>query len=161
MGGASGIVAASDIVIADDTARFAFSEVRLGLVPGVIAPFVLQKMNPSKAREWMLTGAFFSAAEALDAGLVHVSAGEEESESLLAERINHLLKASPMAIRYCKELLQVAKPGSDIDQVLPVAAKFISLARSSEEGREGLRAFFEKRPPEWVPDAGNEYPAES
>jgi methylglutaconyl-CoA hydratase len=140
LGGGCGLVACADIVVAEPSAQFAFSEVKLGIVPAVISPFALAKIGPSAARRYFVTGERFDAATALRIGLVHEVTPELDAavETLAGE----LLGAGPAAARAAKELARVPLAGDE-------TARRIAERRTSEEGQEGLRAFLEKRPPSW------------
>ena len=150
IGGANGIVAASDIVIAETETRFAFSEVRLGITPATISPFVVQKIGTTAAKELMLTGRRFTAAEAKSFQLVNVVV--EESSLIDTERqyIDHFMHTSPDAVAECKKLLRVVSgtmdPNSPVFYQTSIA---IANQRVSHAGQEGMAAFFEKRKPEW------------
>ena len=150
IGGANGIIAAADIVIAEKATKFAFTEVKLGLTPATISPFVVAKIGNTAAKELMLTGRIFSAAEAKEFSLVN--AVVEETEMVDAERqyIDHFLHASPDAIAECKSLLRMVS-GTD-DRYSPVfqqTSVAIANQRVSEAGQEGMKAFFEKRKANW------------
>ena len=150
MGGANGIVAAADIVLAAKETKFAFSEVRLGLIPATIAPFVWQRCGMKAAKELMLTGRSFTAEEALSFDLVNRVV--DESELLDAERryIAYFMQASPAAVAQCKRLLRtVSGRDNPYDPVFQITSEWIAAQRVSQEGQEGLAAFFEKRKPEW------------
>jgi methylglutaconyl-CoA hydratase len=140
LGGGAGLVACSDIVVADERAVFAFSEVKLGIVPAVISPFALAKIGPSAARRYFVTGERFDAATALRIGLVHEVAHDLDAgvEAVLAE----LESAGPRAARHAKRLVLERPDGPD-------TARRIAERRTSEEGQEGLRAFLEKRAAGW------------
>jgi len=150
MGGANGILAAADIVLAETSTRFAFSEVRLGIVPAVISPYILRRMNSLPARELMLTGRFFSAGEARDGGLVTTVLPVGEIENRLAQYIGDFLAASPDAVIRCKKLLNHVEKNLSDDHLSDYTARVIAGARASAEGREGLAAFLEKRKPDWT-----------
>lgn len=150
MGGANGLLAAADIVLAETSTRFAFSEVRLGIVPAVISPYILRRMNTQPARELMLTGRFFAAGEARDGGLVNAVLPEDEIEKRLAQYIDDFLAASPDAVTRCKKLLDHVEKNLSDDQLSDYTARAIAGARASAEGREGLAAFLEKRKPDWT-----------
>jgi methylglutaconyl-CoA hydratase len=140
LGGGCGLVACADIAVAAPDAVFAFSEVKLGIIPAVISPFALAKIGPSAARRYFLTGERFDAESALRIGLVHEVAPELDAA---VERIaGELLSAGPKAARWAKRLVQ-ERPGG------PETARWIAERRTSEEGQEGLRAFLDKRPPAW------------
>ena len=145
LGGGAGLVACADIAVSAEDAVFAFSEVKLGLIPAVISPFVLAKIGPSAARRYFLTGERFDAATALRIGLVHDVVADLDGgiERVLAE----LLTAGPEAVRAAKLLVRDRPPGIE-------TARRIAEQRASAEGQEGLRAFLEKRPPAWKAPAG-------
>jgi len=140
LGGGAGLVACSDLAIADERAVFAFSEVKLGIIPAVISPFALAKIGSSWARRYFVTGERFDAATALRMGLVHeVDANLDVAvERVLAE----LWSAGPRAARHAKKLVLERPDG-------PETARRIAERRTSEEGQEGLRAFLERRSPGW------------
>ena len=149
MGGGLGLVAACDIVIAVDTAKLAFSEVRLGIAPAVISPYVLRKIGESQARMLFLTGEFFSVAYAREIGLVHIITTAAELDQAVEEKVGALLKSAPLALRACKALaLNVGQMGSETARLY--TAETIARLRVSAEGQEGLQAFLEKRKPAWI-----------
>ena len=151
IGGANGIVAAADIVIAEKETKFAFTEVKLGLTPATISPFVVAKIGNTAARELMLTGRRFTAEEAKTFGLVNVVV--DESEMLDTERyyIDHFLQASPDAIAECKHLLRMVSGTADpYNPVFLETSRLIANQRVSKAGQEGMKAFFEKRKAEWL-----------
>ena len=150
IGGANGIIAAADIVIAEHQTKFAFTEVRLGLTPATISPFVVSKIGNTAAKELMLTGRRFTADEAKACGLVNVVVDEAEMIDTERQYIDHFMHASPYAIAECKNLLRMVS-GTD-DRFNPVfmnTSVAIANQRVSKAGQEGLTAFFEKRKPEW------------
>jgi methylglutaconyl-CoA hydratase len=140
LGGGAGLVACADIAVADERAVFAFSEVKLGIIPAVISPFALAKIGPSAARRYFVTGERFDAATALRIGLVHEVAADLDAalERVLAELAN----AGPRAARHAKKLVLDRPDG-------PETARRIAERRTSEEGQEGLRAFLERRSANW------------
>jgi methylglutaconyl-CoA hydratase len=140
LGGGAGLTACVDIAVAGEDAVFAFSEVRLGIMPSVISPWVLARIGPAAARRYFLTGERFDAATALRIGLVHEVAPDLDSavERIVAD----LLAGGPEAVREAKRL--VLEPADEDDAVARAADR-----RTSEEGQEGLRAFLEKRQPGW------------
>jgi methylglutaconyl-CoA hydratase len=141
LGGGVGLVACSDIAIAAEDTRFAFSEAKLGIIPAVISPFALAKVGPSAARRLFVTGERFDAATALRIGLVQEVAGDLDAavERVLAE----LLTAGPEAARAAKRLVLDRPDG-------PETERRIAERRTSPEGQEGLAAFVEKRKPSWI-----------
>lgn len=140
LGGGCGLVACSDVAIAAEDAIFAFSEVKLGIVPAVISPFALAKIGPSAARRYFVTGERFDAATALRIGLVQEVARDLDRavERVLAE----LRTAGPRAARAAKRLVLDRPDGLE-------TARRIAERRTSDEGQEGLRAFLERRRPSW------------
>ena len=145
-GGALGLIACCDIAIACDTAEFAFSEVRLGLAPAVISPYILMSMGPRHARRLFLTAERFSAAEALAFDLLHMVCNAADLDNEIEKQIAMLLKAGPQAIMACKALV----PRLTNEQIDTELTVLIAKLRTSAEGQEGLTAFFEKRKPGWV-----------
>jgi methylglutaconyl-CoA hydratase len=150
IGGANGIVAAADIVIAEKETKFAFSEVRLGITPATISPFVVAKIGNTVAKELMLTGRRFTAEEAKAFRLVNAVVDEAEMIDIERQYIDHFMHASPDAIAECKNLLRIVT-GTD-DRYNPVfmqTSVAIANQRISKAGQEGMAAFFEKRKPSW------------
>ncbi len=141
LGGGAGLVACADIVVAETKAVFAFSEVKLGIVPAVISPFAIAKIGPTWARRYFVTGERFDAATALRIGLVHEVADDLDAaiETVVAE----LRSAGPRAARHAKKLVLDRPDG-------PETARRIAERRTSDEGQEGLRAFLERRSPDWA-----------
>jgi methylglutaconyl-CoA hydratase len=148
LGGGAGLAAVCDIVVADDAALFGFTEVKLGILPAVISPFVLAKIGQSAARELFLTGARFSAARAKEIGLVHAVVSAAELDDRINQYVQELLTAGPEAIAAAKALIP-AVWGRDSDVATSITAAAIAARRVSPEGQEGLRAFLEKRAPAW------------
>lgn len=150
IGGANGIIAAADIVIAESLTKFAFSEVRLGITPATISPFVVQKIGNTAAKELMLTGRIFSADEAMKFKLVNVVTDESQLVYMERQYIEHFMQASPDAIAECKNLLRLVTDTADPHAaVYQATASLIAGQRVSKAGQEGMAAFFEKRKPEW------------
>lgn len=150
IGGANGIIAAADVVIAEKETKFAFSEVRLGITPATISPFVVQKIGNTAAKELMLTGRRFSADEAKDLRLVNVVVSETEMIDTERQYIEHFMHASPDAIAECKNLLRLVSGTNDpFNPVFHDTSVLIANQRISEAGQEGMKAFFEKRKPNW------------
>lgn len=149
IGGGVGLVAAADIAIAAEGTVFALSEVRLGILPSVISPYVLRAIGPRSARDLFLTGDRFDAREAHRIGLVHAVVPASELAAAGARKLESLLSAGPEAVGVAKRLIeQVA--GERPDEAMPLTVKTIADRRASEEAREGLSAFLEKRAPSWV-----------
>ena len=153
IGGANGIVATSDIVIAEAGTRFAFSEVRLGITPATISPFVVQKIGHTAAKELMLTGRRFTAEEAKDFRLVNVVVDETALIDTERTYVDHFLHASPDAVAECKKLLRLVEgTGDPYNPVFYQTSALIADQRVSKAGQEGMAAFFEKRKPCWEAD---------
>jgi methylglutaconyl-CoA hydratase len=154
IGGGTGIVACCDIPVATARARFAFSEVRLGMAPAVISPFVIARIGKSAARELFLTGERFDAARACALGLVNrVVADEEALDAEIATIVAALLQGAPKAQAACKELARTIA-----DQPMEVArettAALIARLRAAPEGQEGMLAFLQRRPASWQVSTG-------
>jgi methylglutaconyl-CoA hydratase len=151
IGGGVGLVAACDIAIAAEGAQFATSEVRLGILPAVIAPFVMRAIGPREARRWFLTAERFGAEEARRIGLVHEVVPAERLEERTAAMVAELLKGGPEALREAKRLVQLVEmmpQGGSIRAEATIG--MIAERRASAEGKEGIAAFLEKRRPAWV-----------
>ena len=141
LGGGCGLVACCDIVVAETGTQFAFSEVKLGIVPAVISPFALAKIGPGAARRYFVTGERFSVDVALRIGLVHEVA--DDLAAAVEHVVGELLTAGPAATRAAKELARAPRSAHE-------TAERIATHRASAEGQEGLRAFLEKRAPGWT-----------
>ncbi len=153
LGGGMGLVACCDVAVAEAGCVFGFSEVKLGIVPAVISPFVVNKIGASAARAHFITGGRFNAAEALRIGLVHrVADGTEALDAAVNAVAGECLTAAPEAMAYAKQLVR------DLDQpnllnseaVLDLTTNLIADRRASDEGMEGMAAFLERRKPNWV-----------
>jgi methylglutaconyl-CoA hydratase len=149
IGGGTGFVSASDIAIASDNAKFGLSEVKIGLVPAAISPYVVRKIGESKAREYFLTGKRISAQTAKDIGLVNDTVPFTELGGRIDALIEQLVTSGPEAIACCKELL-IKVPRMQTSEVKEFTARMIANLRVSEEGQEGMAAFLEKRKPKWM-----------
>ncbi|MDH3637681.1 MAG: enoyl-CoA hydratase/isomerase family protein [Gammaproteobacteria bacterium] len=148
-GGGVGLVACCDIALASDTALFSLSEVKLGLIPGVISPFVVNAIGARAARRYFQSGERFYAAEALRIGLVHGVADPAELEGAVAACVAALLKGGPHAQAAAKQLIDAVRSAPLDQSLMDDTARRITRARLSEEGREGVAAFLEKRLPRW------------
>ena len=149
IGGGVGLVSVCDIVIAAESARFAFSEVKLGIAPAVISPYVVRKIGESHARVLFLTGERFSATRAREIGLVHAVVPLENLDEAVQKAVSELLTSGPQAIRACKTL--ALNVGSmDYQTARRYTAETIARLRVGTQGQEGLRAFLEKRTPNWI-----------
>jgi len=144
MGGGTGLAAVCDVVVAASDAVFGFTEVKLGLVPAVIAPFVLAKIGRSAARELFLTGARFGAARAKEIGLAHAVVPAADLDATVQAYLAEILAAGPEAVRTAKALIAAAWTLPP-DEAAGLAAEILATRRTSAEGQEGIRAFLEKR----------------
>jgi len=151
LAGGTGLVAACDLVVADTTARFGTTEVRIGLVPGTIAPYVVAAIGARAASRYFLTGERFNAAEAHRLGLVHELCSPEELDAVVDRQVAALQAGGPESLREAKALLRHVT-GRAIDaQLLEETAAWIARVRGTPEAQEGLTAFLAKRPPAWIP----------
>jgi methylglutaconyl-CoA hydratase len=148
-GGGVGLVCNCDIAVASDDSRFGLTEVRLGILPAVISPYVLRRLGDRAAREIMLTGERFDADAALRLGLVQHVVPADQLDAKVDERVQQLLLGAPAAQRRIKTLLELwaDSPWEEYRAGLP---RILAEVRSAEEARDGLAAFFEKRKPKWV-----------
>ncbi len=143
-GGGVGLVACCDIAVAVRGTQFGLSEIRLGLIPSVTAPYLVRALGTRQLRRWALSGASFKADEALRLGLVHIVVGEEDLDLTVAQQGKDLLAGGPEAVKACKRLLAEASA--------PAEERALALAtvREGDEAREGIAAFLEKRAPKWL-----------
>ena len=149
IGGGVGLIAAADIAIAAEGTVFSLAEVKLGILPSVISPYVLRAIGPRAARELFLTGARFDAAHAERLGLVHAVVPAADLEAAGQKKIEALLTSAPEAVQVAKKLIeQVA--GKNPEEAMDLTVRTIAERRASAEAREGLSAFLEKRPASWV-----------
>lgn len=149
-GGANGLLAACDMAIATENTRFAFSEVKLGIAPATIAPFVIKRIGEFGAKELMLTGKLFNGKEAEKWHLINHAVKKEKLEEKLQEILNDLLAAAPGAVGQTKNLIQKIVGDSNLDENIEFTARLIATLRASEEGQEGMAAFLEKRKAKWA-----------
>lgn len=149
MGGALGLIAAGDFVYATHEARFAFSEVRLGLVPATISPFVVRRIGETRARQLMLLGDNVNAEEALQAGLVDRIFSGQEIEAETAALCTKLAENAPVAMQTCKQLIRYVAAHELNDDLLAYTSQILEKVRNSDEAREGFLAFKEKRKAVW------------
>ena len=149
LGGGTGLACCCDIVLARDDARFGFTEVRLGLIPATIGPFALARIGRSQARALFLTGEPFDARHAREIGIVHeVHPGDEELDAAVARMLSAVLRGGPAAVRAAKALIADLRDGDPAPQSKR-AAEMLADRRVSDEGREGIAAFLERRQPDW------------
>lgn len=148
--GGMGLVAACDIAVSVDTAWYCLSEVKIGLIPATISPYVLRAMGTRAAQRWFLTAERFTATEAHRIGFVHEVVAVDALDAKVAEIVKALTSASPAAVRACKTLIADVA-GREIDDALIArTVQGIADIRASDEGREGVQAFLQKRKPSWL-----------
>ena len=148
--GGTGLVAACDMAVSVDTAQYCLSEVKLGLIPATISPYVIRAMGTRAAHRYFLTAERFSAAEALRIGFVHEVVTADQLDGKVAEIAQSLLQAGPAAVKACKELVQDVA-GHEITQLLvDRTVQGIADIRATPEGREGVQSFLGKRKPNWL-----------
>jgi len=149
-GGGVGLVACVDIAVGYSEAKFSLSEARLGLIPSVISPYVIAKIGPAYARRYFMTAEVFDAAEAYRIGLLQeLVSSEEELDEQMALLVQHLLACSPNAQRENRALIDAVGSQPITAAVMEDTAQRIARLRSSEQGKEGIAAFLEKRKPQW------------
>jgi len=149
MGGGLGLIACCDVVVASEDTKFAFSEVKLGLVPAVISPFVLAKISASQARRYFITGEFFTANAAKAMELIHDVVSPDALDTTIETFAQTCLMNAPEAMRAAKVLIREVL-GRARPDALNYAVEVISKLRAGAEGQEGLAAFLEKRAPAWA-----------
>ncbi len=151
LGGGVGLVSACDIALGTSTAVFATTEVRLGLIPATIGPYVMRAIGERQARRWFQTGERLDAARAERIGLLHEVVSPETMDARLQEVIEALLAGAPRAQAAAKELIAAVAQRAITEELLEDTAQRIAVRRADAEAAEGLRAFLEKRPAAWVP----------
>jgi methylglutaconyl-CoA hydratase len=149
IGGGTGLVAVADIAIASEDTIFSFSEVRIGLVPACISPYVIKKVGEAHSAEFFITGERLTAQRMYEAGLVSRVVPEEDLDDELDRIVATLLRSGPKAVQMCKELVRRV-PGMPMAEMKSYTARAIAELRVSDEGQEGMKAFFEKRKPKWA-----------
>ncbi len=154
-GGGVGLVACADIAIAVSSAKFALTEVRLGIVPAAISPYVVAAIGARQARRLFLTSAPFDGHEARDLGLVHFACDATELDALVAQQIDLAVQGGPAALSAAKQLIREVTPQTDRAAQSEQTARLLASLRVSPEGQEGLSAFLERRPPNWLPDTSS------
>jgi methylglutaconyl-CoA hydratase len=150
--GGVGLVAACDIVVSVDTATYCLSEVKLGLIPATISPYVIRAMGARAAHRYFLTAERFSAAQAHRIGLVHEVVGADALDAKVDELLKALTSASPNAVRACKRLVQDVAGREITADLIEHTVAGIADIRASDEGREGVASFLNKRKPSWLAD---------
>ncbi len=148
IGGGAGLVAVADVAVAEEGTHFAFSEVRLGVAPAIISPFVVRKIGYSRARALFLTGERFDATRAREIGLVHEAVPERDLAAAVEKSVGQLLQGGRSAQAAIKEALRQVEATEPME-ALGIMTQLIAELRIGEEGQEGLRAFLEKREPSW------------
>jgi methylglutaconyl-CoA hydratase len=148
MGGGVGLTAVCDIVASESATKFCLSEVRLGLVPSIIAPYVLKKVPEGIARPLFLTAEIFRADHAERGNLVHFVGSEEACQNFIVNKLNLIVNNGPEATRVAKELIHTVT-NSSWPAARKLTVRTIAKRRVSKEGQEGMNAFFEKRDPKW------------
>lgn len=156
-GGGVGLMAVCDMVVAVHGATFSLSEARLGLVPAIIAPFLLRKAGESFLRRYGLSGETLTASTAQQFGLIHDVVQPDDLEDRVAELIDDVLHLAPQAVRETKTLIQKLRSLSDHDR-RTVCAETNARTRCAPDAREGLQAFLDKRPPSWVKQQATRHP---
>jgi methylglutaconyl-CoA hydratase len=151
IGGGTGFVAVCDIAIASSEAIFSFSEVKIGVVPACISPYVVKRVGEGRAREFFLTGERLSADQALRAGLINRVVSPESLDAEVETMVQQLVSSGPEALRCCKELLPTVTEKTLLESKVHTA-KVIADLRKSDEGQEGMDAFLNKRKPRWMND---------
>ena len=149
-GGGVGLVACADIAVATATAKFALTEVRLGIVPAAISPYVVAAVGGRQARRLFLTAVPFEATEAQALNLVHFTASAEELDAAVRKQVDLVLRGGPAALRAAKALVRDVSPTTDRDALADETARLLARLRVSPEGKEGLSAFLERRKPGWL-----------
>ncbi len=149
IGGGNGIVSACDFVIAEENSFFVLSEVKIGLVPAVISPYVIKRIGEFNARYLMLSGKKITASQANDIGLVNVVASNSDIEKILNENIELFLSSAPETVKICKQLIRDVVNVYSYEDAKEITAKIIAEVRISKEGQEGMNSFLEKRKPSW------------
>lgn len=150
-GGGVGLVACADIAIGADSAKFALTEVRLGIVPAAISPYVVAAIGTRQSRRLFLTAAPFGAEEAQRLGLLHFTTAGNQLDDLVNTQIDHLLRGGPAALRAAKQLVRRVDQFHDRDVLVDETARLLARLRVSPEGKEGLSAFLERRKSSWTP----------
>ncbi|GAA4350728.1 enoyl-CoA hydratase/isomerase family protein [Variovorax defluvii] len=148
--GGMGLVAACDVAVSVDTAWYCLSEVKIGLIPATISPYVLRAMGTRAAQRWFLTAERFDAAEAHRIGFVHEVVAADALDAKVAEIVRAFTGASPAAVRACKQLIADVAGREIDDALIENTVQGIADIRASEEGREGVQAFLQKRKPSWI-----------
>lgn len=150
LGGALGIICASDIALGTTSSKYAFSEVKLGLIPATISPVVVKRIGEFNSKYFMLTGKTFNGTTAKEMGLLNEVSKEDEIENILNQTLEHIKKAGPNALKKCKTMLNTVLNNQKEKEIIKYTIELIGELKSSEEGQEGMKAFLEKRTPSWI-----------
>ncbi|MEP1384321.1 MAG: enoyl-CoA hydratase/isomerase family protein [Paraglaciecola sp.] len=150
-GGAIGLIACCDMAIGSKLSKFCLSEVKLGLIPATISPYVIEAIGARQARRYFSTAEVFSARRARRIGLLNEAVAEEELDRTIENIIEHILKNSPLAITAAKQLIQEVQHLNKSEDIISITSQKIAKVRVSEQGQEGLNAFLQKRPANWKP----------
>ena len=150
IGGANGLLSACDFVYCDDETKFAFSEVKLGIAPATISPYVTKRIGEFGSRELMLTGRRFTGKEAEGYRLVNRSLPADKLEEQVTQTIQLLMTSGPDAMSACKQLIYNISNKTDFEDIQDYTASTIAELRAAAEGQEGMASFLEKRKPNWV-----------
>ncbi len=160
-GGGCGIIAACDIAIATRTATFRLSEVKIGVIPAMISPYIIGAIGERHARRYMLSGEEFDSAEAWRIGLIHDLVEEEDLVARVGGMLNELYSSGPHAVRAIKQLIPISAHSAISPDIIEITARRIAEIRATPEAQEGLSAFLEKRKPRWVEPAKTKSAAKS
>jgi methylglutaconyl-CoA hydratase len=149
--GGMGLVAACDVAVCSSDVKFSLSEVKLGLIPATISPYVMKAMGANQSRRYFITGEVLDAVEAYRIGFVHEQVAPEELDNCLNKILGHLTQGAPNALQETKQLLRDVTHAPINDALSEDTAGRIARIRASDEAQEGIKAFFEKRAPSWIP----------
>jgi methylglutaconyl-CoA hydratase len=153
LGGGAGLVAACDIGVAIESVQFGFTEVKLGIIPAIISPFVIARIGPARAREFFITGERFLAPVAMNIGLIeHVVSHEPALDAHIESKVSQILTSAPEAIAAAKELV-FGVTARSLENSIDFAAEAIARARAGTEGQAGMHAFLERQKPPWIEKA--------
>ncbi len=150
IGGANGFIAACDMAFSDDEAVFSLSELKIGLVPACISPYIIKKTGEFNARDLMLTGRKIKGKEAQKLGLINQSYDHHDFEEHLIRTIEQIKSGGPAATAICKKLIYDVSNTYSMEEAISETASIIATVRKSDEGQEGMAAFLEKRNPNWI-----------
>jgi methylglutaconyl-CoA hydratase len=150
LGGGAGLVAACDIGVAIESVQFGFTEVKLGIIPAIISPFVIARIGPGRAREFFITGERFLAPVAMNIGLIqHVVSHEQALDPLIDSKISQILTSAPAAIAAAKDLI-FGVTARNLESSLDFAAEATAQARAGTEGQAGMQAYLDHQKPPWI-----------